>query len=82
MASWYNVATMNQSRGPNQQAYHPFEVVLLSFVFFQKPGEKDVRILEDGLVNCMLESRCPRREVALGVLAGMVESNLLTRIED
>jgi hypothetical protein len=73
---------MMQSQGPNQQAYHPFEIVLLSFVYFQKAEGVEVRILEEGLVNCMLQSRCPRREVALGTLDRMVEFKLLTRFED
>jgi hypothetical protein len=73
---------MNQSQGPNQQAYHPFDIVLLSFVFFQKAEGEEVRILEDGLVTCMLQARCPRRETAIGILGRMVEFNLLTRFED
>jgi hypothetical protein len=73
---------MREQQGQNPEKLTPFQVVLLSFVFFNKSETQEVRILEDGLVRCMIQAGCPRRETALGVLNKMVEFGHLERIKD
>lgn len=72
---------MNTPHSPNQ-SYHPFQIVLLAFEFLKKPESAELKIAEDGLINCMLAANCPRQEVALGILARMQEFGLIEKIED
>lgn len=60
----------------------PYEIVLLSFIYFQQQSGQEIKIDEPSLVRCMMASNCPRRETAIQILDNMVREGFLCKDEN